>query len=94
MSQTRPPQSGGAACDDPDSDDRPGLSYIPLSGPMRGRSRPHLSLREGSETMAAPREGALKEGRRTYEMERAGSFFEGALAPEPVPARQTAQVAA
>ena len=31
------------------------LSYIPLSGPMRGRSRPHLSLREGSEP--APQEG-------------------------------------
>ena len=26
--------------------------YIPLLGPMTGRSRPHLSLREGSETAA------------------------------------------
>ena len=25
------------------------LSHLPLSGPMRGRSRPYLSLREGSE---------------------------------------------
>ena len=39
------------------------LSGIPLSGPMRGRSRPHLSLREGSEQ---PPGAALKEGTRTY----------------------------
>ena len=29
----------------------------------------------------SPPEGVLKEGRRTYEMARAGPFFEGALAP-------------
>ena len=29
----------------------------------------------------APPEGALKEGRQTYEMARSGLFFEGALAP-------------
>ena len=33
--------------------------YTPLSGPMRGRYRPHLSLREGSEQ---PPAGALTEG--------------------------------
>ena len=31
-----------------------GIWGMPLSGPMTGRSRPHLSLREGSET--APQE--------------------------------------
>ena len=32
-----------------------GICGMPLSGPMTGRSRPHLSLREGSETPLSPR---------------------------------------
>ena len=40
-----------------------GIWGMPLSGPMRGRSRLHLSLREGSEN--APLAAALTEGRRT-----------------------------
>ena len=48
--ESDPPQSGGGHVTPIAV-----LSYIPLSGPMRGRSRPHLSLREGSEP--APQEG-------------------------------------
>ena len=45
---------------------RPGHRASILGIPGRSRSRPHLSLWEGSET--APRSGAEKPWRWTYEM--------------------------
>ena len=41
-----------------------GIWGMPLSGPMTGRSRPHLSLREGSETPLSPRASSCRIGPR------------------------------
>ena len=72
--ESAPPQTGGHVALDSRA------VFHASIRPHGGRSRPHLSLREGLEQ---PPEGALKEGTRTYEM---------AVAPvgkNPFPSRRT-----
>ena len=72
--ESMPPQKSGGACD-PDSGTEWHTAIRPHAGSL---SSPFIPAgRLGNR----PPGGALKEGRQTYELARAGPFFEGALAP-------------